>query len=86
MPSPGEIIEAARLDGSSDFRLLWRIVVPPSLAPMMTMAVIVTMWTWNEFLLPLVLVVSDSRRTALLAWHCSRGNTSPTIRCWPPPA
>lgn len=53
---PGEIIEAARLDGSSDFRLLWRIVVPPSLAPMMTMAVIVTMWTWNEFLLPLVLV------------------------------
>ncbi|MGJ6124385.1 carbohydrate ABC transporter permease [Mycolicibacterium sp. Y3] len=70
---PGEIIEAARLDGSSDFRLLWRIVVPPSLAPMMTMAVIVTMWTWNEFLLPLVLVVSDSRRTAPLGLALFQG-------------
>ena len=48
--------EAARLDGCSDLRLLWRVVVPPSLAPMMTMAVVITMWTWNEFLLPLVMV------------------------------
>ncbi|WP_158166448.1 carbohydrate ABC transporter permease [Mycolicibacterium smegmatis] len=63
---PGEIIEAARLDGASDLRALWRIVVPTSLAPMMTMAVIITMWTWNEFLLPLVMVVSDNRRTAPL--------------------
>jgi raffinose/stachyose/melibiose transport system permease protein len=63
---PGEIIEAARLDGCSDLRLLWRVVVPPSLAPMMTMAVVITMWTWNEFLLPLVMVVSDSKRTAPL--------------------
>ncbi|MCX2714284.1 carbohydrate ABC transporter permease [Mycolicibacterium sp. J2] len=70
---PGEIIEAARLDGSSDLRLLWRIVVPPSLAPMMTMAVIVTMWTWNEFLLPLVLVVSDNRRTAPLGLALFQG-------------
>jgi len=63
---PGEIIEAARLDGCSDLRLLWRVVVPPSLAPMMTMAVVITMWTWNEFLLPLVMVVSDAKRTAPL--------------------
>ena len=70
---PGEIIEAARLDGASDLRLLWRIVVPPSLAPMMTMAVIVTMWTWNEFLLPLVLVISDNRRTAPLGLALFQG-------------
>ena len=40
---------------------------------MMTMAVIVTMWTWNEFLLPLVLVVSDSRRTAPLGLALFQG-------------
>lgn len=70
---PGEIIEAARLDGSGDLKLLWRIMVPPSLAPMMTMSVIITMWTWNEFLLPLVMVVSDSRRTAPLGLALFKG-------------
>jgi raffinose/stachyose/melibiose transport system permease protein len=70
---PSEIIEAARLDGCSDVRLLWRIVVPPLLAPMMTMAVIVAMWTWNEFLLPLVMVVSDDRRTAPLGLALFQG-------------
>lgn len=70
---PGEIIEAARLDGSGDLKLLWRIMVPPSLAPMMTMAVVIAMWTWNEFLLPLVMVVSDSRRTAPLGLALFKG-------------
>jgi raffinose/stachyose/melibiose transport system permease protein len=63
---PGDIIEAARMDGSSDMRLLWQIVVPSTRAPIMTMAVIITMWTWNEFLLPLVMVISENRRTAPL--------------------
>jgi raffinose/stachyose/melibiose transport system permease protein len=63
---PGDIIEAARMDGSSDLRLLWQIVVPSTRAPIMTMAVIITMWTWNEFLLPLVMVVSEDKRTAPL--------------------
>jgi raffinose/stachyose/melibiose transport system permease protein len=70
---PGEIIEAARLDGCSDLRVLWRVVVPPSLAPMMTMAVVIAMWTWNEFLLPLVMVVSDNRRTAPLGLALFQG-------------
>ena len=70
---PSEIVEAARLDGASDLRLLWQIMVPPTRAPMMTMAVIVTMWTWNEFLLPLVMVVSDDRRTAPLGLALFQG-------------
>jgi raffinose/stachyose/melibiose transport system permease protein len=60
---PSEIIEAARLDGASDFRLLWRVVVPSSFAPIMTMCVLISMWTWNEFLMPLVMIVSDNLRT-----------------------
>ena len=63
---PGEIIEAARLDGARDLRVLWQVVVPPSLAPIMTMCVLITMWTWNEFLMPLVLIVTEDRRTAPL--------------------
>jgi len=63
---PGEIIEAARIDGASDFRALWQVIVPPSTPSIMTMALLITMWTWNEFLLPLVMVTQDALRTAPL--------------------
>ena len=63
---PGEIMEAARLDGASDWRLLWRIVVPPSIPAMTTMCLLVAMWTWNEFLLPLIMVSGENLRTAPL--------------------
>lgn len=63
---PGEIMEAGRLDGASDWRLLWRIVVPPSVPAMTTMCLLVAMWTWNEFLIPLVMVSGENLRTAPL--------------------
>jgi raffinose/stachyose/melibiose transport system permease protein len=63
---PGEIMEAARMDGASDLRVLWRIVVPPSVPAITTMCLLVAMWTWNEFLIPLIMVSSESLRTAPL--------------------
>jgi raffinose/stachyose/melibiose transport system permease protein len=63
---PGEIIEAARIDGARDLRVLWQVVVPSSLSSIVTMCVLMAMWTWNEFLLPLVLITSEERKTAPL--------------------
>lgn len=70
---PNEIIEAARLDGASDMRLLWQVMVPTAISPIMTMMVLVMMWTWNEFLIPLVMIVSDSLRTAPLGLATFQG-------------
>lgn len=70
---PGEVIEAARLDGARDVRLLWQVVVPAALAPIMTMALLITMWTWNEFLMPLVLITSEDHRTAPLGLAFFKG-------------
>ncbi|MBB4686031.1 carbohydrate ABC transporter permease [Amycolatopsis jiangsuensis] len=70
---PTEIIEAAKIDGARDLRVLWRVVVPPSLASIMTMCLLVAMWTWNEFLLPLVLVSSEDHRTAPLGLAFFKG-------------
>lgn len=63
---PSEIIEAARLDGASDRGLLWRVLVPSSWSAIGTMSVLVGMWTWNEFLIPLVMITRDNLRTAPL--------------------
>ncbi len=64
--SSRSIVEAARLDGASTWRILWHVLVPLARPAIVTLTVLVFMWTWNEFLVPLVMVVSESLRTAPL--------------------
>ena len=74
---PRSLIEAARLDGSSSWVTLWRIVLPLGRPAVLTMVVLVFMWTWNEFLLALVMVSDESLRTAPLGLAFFQGrNTS----------
>lgn len=51
---PNELIEAARIDGCNEFKLFLIIVMPMVKAFIATQAIIKFMWTWNEFLWPLV--------------------------------
>ncbi|MEV0144484.1 MULTISPECIES: carbohydrate ABC transporter permease [unclassified Nonomuraea] len=60
------IAEAARIDGASTWRTLWQVLVPPARPAIVTLTVLVFMWTWNEFLIPLIMVTSESLRTAPL--------------------
>ena len=56
---------------------LWRIVLPVGRPAVLTMVVLVFMWTWNEFLLALVMVSDESLRTAPLGLAFFQGrNTS----------
>lgn len=64
---PVEVLEAARIDGASRWRILWHIVLPltrPTLAVLVTFFFI---WTWNDFFLPLVLLPSASNQTVSVA-------------------
>ena len=64
--SSRSLIEAARLDGASNRRILWQVLVPLARPAVLTLTVLVFMWTWNEFLIPLVMVTDESLRTAPL--------------------
>ena len=64
--SSTSLIEAARLDGASNRRILWQVLVPLARPAVVTLTVLVFMWTWNEFLIPLVMVTDESLRTAPL--------------------
>ena len=66
MSTPPSLVEAARIDGASSWTTLWRILVPFGRPAILTMMVLVFMWTWNEFLLALVMVSSENLRTAPL--------------------
>ncbi len=56
---PVELEEAARIDGTSRLGILVRIVLPLSLPALATLAVIQFLWTWNDFLWPLVTILTN---------------------------
>jgi raffinose/stachyose/melibiose transport system permease protein len=60
---PNELIEAARVDGASETGIFFRIMLPLSLPPLATLAIIDTLATWNEFLIALVLISANASRT-----------------------
>jgi raffinose/stachyose/melibiose transport system permease protein len=64
---PSDYEDAARIDGANSFGVLRRVLVPQAVPAVMTMSVLVFTYTWNEFLLALVLVSgSQSHQTAPL--------------------
>jgi raffinose/stachyose/melibiose transport system permease protein len=73
---PRSLVEAARLDGSSSWSTLWRVIVPLARPAILTMMVLIFMWTWNEFLLALVMVSDENLRTAPLGLAFFQGRNT----------
>ncbi|MGO2822021.1 MAG: carbohydrate ABC transporter permease, partial [Brachybacterium tyrofermentans] len=63
---PVSLLEAAAIDGAGPMRTLLRIVAPASVPALTTLVVLVFMWTWNEFLIALVMAPGGTLRTAPL--------------------
>ena len=60
---PKELEEAARLDGCNRWQALWHVVVPLSLPGLSSVAIFTGVFTWNEFLLGLLILSSDELKT-----------------------
>ena len=60
---PREIEEAAIIDGCSKYRIFWTILIPNSRPVIGTMALFSFLWTWNDFLWPLIVVKNDALNT-----------------------
>ena len=56
---PPSFIEAARLDGASEWTILWRLVVPMSLPAVLTVVIFTFLWSWNDLFNPLVYLQSE---------------------------
>jgi raffinose/stachyose/melibiose transport system permease protein len=63
---PRQLIEAATMDGAGSLRILCRVLLPGARPALLTLVVLVFMWSWNEFLLPLVMLSREDLRTAPL--------------------
>jgi raffinose/stachyose/melibiose transport system permease protein len=60
---PREMLEAARIDGAGRLRILLRVVVPISRPTLGVLFVFFFIWTWNEFFLPLIFLISNENQT-----------------------
>ncbi len=70
---PIELEEAARIDGASRLGVLFKIVLPLSGPVLATVAVITFLWTWNDFLWPLVTLYSPNNMTLQLGLTTFQG-------------
>ena len=60
---PEELIEAARLDKSSEWQIYWKIVMPLALPAIAVLTIFSVMWRWNEFLWPLITLTESENFT-----------------------
>jgi raffinose/stachyose/melibiose transport system permease protein len=76
---PVEISEAARVDGATTWDLFRRIHLPLAQAPIASLGILMSIWTWNQFLLALVLVEDPSQRTMAGALGAFQGHYATNV-------
>ncbi|MGW3770919.1 carbohydrate ABC transporter permease [Actinomadura verrucosospora] len=70
---PRPLLEAARIDGAGRWQVLWRVVVPVVRPTMSVLLVFFFVWTWNEFLIPMVFLISNENQTVSVALGVLQG-------------
>jgi multiple sugar transport system permease protein len=63
---PTELIEAAKIDGASELRVFWAIIIPLSKPAMAALGIFTLINAWNDFLWPLVVLRTNTMRTLVV--------------------
>jgi alpha-1,4-digalacturonate transport system permease protein len=70
---PDELLEAARMDHASEWRIYWKIILPLAAPALAVLAIFSVMWRWNDFLLPLIVLSKSELFTLQLALNSFQG-------------
>lgn len=70
---PDEILDAARMDKASEWKIFWRIIIPLSAPAIAVLAILAIMWRWNDFLWPLIVLSETDNFTLQLALNSFQG-------------
>ena len=75
---PRDLTEAARIDGCSEFRIFWQIILPLAKPALLTVALFQFMATWNDFLGPLIFLAREEQYTLALGLQALQSTISGT--------
>lgn len=70
---PDQLLDAGRIDGASEWRLYWQIVLPLSAPAMAVLAIFSVMWRWNDFLWPLIVLTRSELFTLQVGLNAFQG-------------
>lgn len=60
---PDDLIHAARLDGMSEIELVWRVMLPTAMPALFAFAIFSSVWHWNDYFWPLLVIASPELAT-----------------------
>jgi raffinose/stachyose/melibiose transport system permease protein len=71
---PAEVIEAARMDGAGSLRIWWKIIMPLVRPATATVGIFLSLWVWNDFLNPLLIIGPLTGQTVTVGLYESVSN------------
>ncbi len=71
---PPSLLEAARLDGANRWQILWKVVFPIARPTLSVLLIFFFIWTWNEFFIPLVMLIDNDTQTIPVALASLQGD------------
>jgi multiple sugar transport system permease protein len=70
-----DLLDAAKIDGASEFGIFWHVAVPLSLPVFSTVTIFNFLWTWNDFFSPLIYLQKMERMTVAVGLAYFRGES-----------
>lgn len=74
---PSELIEVSKIDGASELRIFWSIIIPLSLPGMAALGIFTVINAWNSFLWPLVVLRANTMRTLVVGLATMQSEYNP---------
>lgn len=71
---PRDLIDSARMDGASEFRIFWNIILPNVKSSLSALTIFTTMWVWNWFIWPLIVLNSPDKMTVPVGLQMFQSN------------
>ena len=73
---PDELLDSARIDGASEWRIYWQVILPLAAPALAVLAIFSTIWRWNDFLWPKIVMTRDEMFTLQVGLETFQGDLS----------
>jgi alpha-1,4-digalacturonate transport system permease protein len=70
---PDELLESARIDGATEWRIYWQVILPLARPALAVLAIFSVMWRWNDFLWPLIVLTRNEKFTLQVGLRAFQG-------------
>ncbi len=71
---PDELLDSARIDGASEWRIYWQVILPLAAPALAVLAIFSTIWRWNDFLWPKIVMTRDEMFTLQVGLETFQGD------------